>query len=707
MKRFLMTGLLMVGAVVVCYGQESSTARTTGQAMTRDQRIEAHNQRIQAVMGESRARRELESRRRDSLENLRDQAEAIQKSAEATTESGTSLPPIPPSRQSGLQGEEEREEAERREQAVRLENWEKLKAFYPASEVKEYRFSGDKKIFEDEDICLEWDLTGGERVLQYRWVKSPETTQTVELTTGTTEIYRHYGDVSIEITATLNQGVNIFDMRKYEQPPMIRTVSDFRLTGGLWAPWQDHFVVTTDSEQQVNDWVIYYDAGDGFYKARNTETSQAVIIGNKAKDSTAVDGGGSIHVQKVDTGGQAALIALGGIKAFQAGVFSIAESPSRFHEILGDNAQQLSVAEAVAKVGEHYDFQVEWADDDARSVGERLKYPGFRSGWGATTVAVLYLVDGILAKAETFYYEVESPDKIIVKLTEEGWTEEIEYPAMEAKMRADYVLTTEMYKPRYLSAEALARLIEPHLYRYHVSMPDKSRAEDTIMLRGKHYVIMRDSRDPRTRQVLNDFQIQRSVLETLEAYTNTRTIIVTALPETHAALRKLMETHDTPENADAESRAQDAPPPRQARLQVVLLEGGATGTTSSLQTALYDAALAEKYGITPDDAKMLGFDGAVELGRGIVDVLQEPGELGTGSITLGERYKVQVSYKDRRAPYLVLDVKLHQGADQTLVENTMLLKPGEPAFLGVTNLKGAVILIVTRSDERQAEGEGR
>jgi hypothetical protein len=104
-----------------------------------------------------------------------------------------------------------------------------------------------------------------------------------------------------------------------------------------------------------------------------------------------------------------------------------------------------------------------------------------------------------------------------------------------------------------------------------------------------------------------------------------------------------------------------------------------------------------QYGISPEDLKIIGFESAVEMGRGFAILVNQPGEEGKAMVFLSSPYSCTLEFKDIRDPYLVVRGRLEEGSGEksnTLLENTLFLEPGKPSLLGLTNLREALILLV-------------
>ena len=107
---------------------------------------------------------------------------------------------------------------------------------------------------------------------------------------------------------------------------------------------------------------------------------------------------------------------------------------------------------------------------------------------------------------------------------------------------------------------------------------------------------------------------------------------------------------------------------------------------------------AASYGISPEDLKVMGLDKVKELGRGVVALAGQKGDLGKATLALNASYRCQLEYQDLRRPYLIVKGSLLEDKpDKPLLSNTMFLEPDKPTLLGLTNLKEALILLVKQT----------
>jgi hypothetical protein len=110
-------------------------------------------------------------------------------------------------------------------------------------------------------------------------------------------------------------------------------------------------------------------------------------------------------------------------------------------------------------------------------------------------------------------------------------------------------------------------------------------------------------------------------------------------------------------------------------------------------------SLQRDYGITPDDLKLFGFTDFSPLGNGLVTLVGEPGTNGRARVMLSSSYSAELEYLDQRDPYIIVRGRLTtakgtRADDSPLLENTLYLEKDKPTFLGLTNLKDALVLAV-------------
>jgi len=113
----------------------------------------------------------------------------------------------------------------------------------------------------------------------------------------------------------------------------------------------------------------------------------------------------------------------------------------------------------------------------------------------------------------------------------------------------------------------------------------------------------------------------------------------------------------------------------------------------------YDPKMAAEFGISPDDLKVFGFDAVAQLGKGLVTLSPERGEMGRALVSLSEAYRCEVEFQDVRWPYVIVKGRLLGAqSDKPLMENALFLEKDKPSVVGLTNLRQALILVLRLYD---------
>ena len=106
---------------------------------------------------------------------------------------------------------------------------------------------------------------------------------------------------------------------------------------------------------------------------------------------------------------------------------------------------------------------------------------------------------------------------------------------------------------------------------------------------------------------------------------------------------------------------------------------------------------AERYGISPEDIAMFGFDGFVELGKSVFWLARSEGE-DRAEFALGDDHECRLQIRDYRPPYLVLAAELRgQGKD---LQTTVYLEEDKPSIVGITNMTEALLLAIKVVERR-------
>jgi hypothetical protein len=352
-----------------------------------------------------------------------------------------------------------------------------------------------------------------------------------------------------------------------------------------------------------------------------------------------------------------------------------------------------TIGDSLERIGKQYGFSVEWMD------AESTASQGFRNlkrEKGKT------LKEGILSEAlneitgQYAELKVISPEKLQVAVTNE-WRRHVEQSeAAEANRKAALEMFSKFYATRpviyplkKLTPAAAKALVEKDMRTYELFEPDGGTGPfESRELPGGYHV---SGHDQSTHSATSLAESRESVVSDERA----NALIVSAIPEKQEQIAQALAKMDAMLSEKAEPQ-ESAKPAAQYKLELVLLQGGRAGQpVDGATSATYDKSLPAKYGITPEDLKTFGFDGAAELGRGVVTVLGEPNDMGKSRTRLTESYSADLSFRDFREPYVILQAKLFSvPLDGGLIENTVYLEPGKPTVLGVTNLKQALILVM-------------
>ena len=114
------------------------------------------------------------------------------------------------------------------------------------------------------------------------------------------------------------------------------------------------------------------------------------------------------------------------------------------------------------------------------------------------------------------------------------------------------------------------------------------------------------------------------------------------------------------------------------------------------RSLVFDPNLAEKVGISSEDLEFMGFDAVAELAKGVLFLAAERGQAGMVTVALRDDYACRLEFLDYREPYVVVKGALLGGpATRVLMENTLYLETNTPTLVGLTNLREALILVLT------------
>jgi len=259
---------------------------------------------------------------------------------------------------------------------------------------------------------------------------------------------------------------------------------------------------------------------------------------------------------------------------------------------------------------------------------------------------------------------------------------------------------------------------------YHVAPLDLDTAEDIIepFLRKTSLVLYKERNKPT--QYFIDYNVNYSEKrdgstiyknlatqeEKIVKDRENNTLIVLAMKDTHdkieKALGRITETLKTGEPKQSEP----------LRIHITLLEGKKNGKDNQEEIR----KTANLYGIEMKDLETFGFDSLERVGGGMVNLMQEKGELGTATVSVGKNLMASVKYIDFRKPYVILRgglmarvkqadsdqgkilddpavrkyIGMEDSVKEKILENTLYLTPGKPVPLGITNYKEGYILVI-------------
>lgn len=672
-----MMNLSVTATAIVAFSLLTPILYSQVPSKSRQEQIDEYNMRVQTILEQSPRRRQ-EQRVPDSTSARTAVPPALVSNTQTTSSSRTTPDPI-------------------HDQNV---NWQKFWDFYyqPDGALKKIIFVGQALDHSDDAIQLSWSLgpqekskefdeeSSATRKLVYKWLTpagggGAEQTP-VELMLPPTQgtLYLRKGEECVSFSYW-SAGINDVEIKRWRQP------HDWKIATNITVPKPGvphpghaitensySIVITPNLPQMVNEWV--YSIKDGTVYADKSDTTESLKIGSTVGDSRPVENM-KPFIAAIDPVTSSILVEVN-VARYPDTIFATDLRGQNQHSYIGGG----TLEETIIQLGEMYGFNVEWADKDIQELAKQRKPP---QNWKISD-AVLYHIS--LALGRDFVPDVVSSRTLRIAASPE-YLGNLETPKLREKLNADFKMETKLYSSSRISAETAAPLMKEMLSCYAVKAPHDT---DNIITRGEYRSIVKTT-------LANELELKKQggaenvKCETLIADKETNTLIVTATVETHEKMAAWLQRIDG--TAKKTSLGPNEPAPERRRLQVVLLQGGKVGETAAGTSVTYSAAVPPQYGMSPDDLKVMGFDGAAEVGRGVVDLVASPGELGESTLLLGSRYPVVLTYRDERSPYLIVEAKLMGDANEPLAENTMMLEQGKPGFLGVTNLSGAVIMVLT------------
>lgn len=223
--------------------------------------------------------------------------------------------------------------------------------------------------------------------------------------------------------------------------------------------------------------------------------------------------------------------------------------------------------------------------------------------------------------------------------------------AILKKFGAEYQAVTKVYPLRSISPATAYALIKSELHEYGIVKRDQYAIEANMG---------HDSYLP-----------NKSILETAIADERANALIVTAIPETHAKIAKMLEKIDKSLAPGGDQI------PDQYQIEVILLRGDASGT-STLPSYL-----------KAKDLEPLGIKSVTQIGRAMMNLVGEKGS--EAKAALGGGYSVELAFLDERKPYLIVRGTL----TSTGAVSSAPAKPAEPT---------KTVFTLKRGEEKEIDG---
>ncbi len=597
------------------------------------------------------------------------------------------------------------------EERERAQGWHRFWDFYrtPDSEVRKLTFSGPEQEYANEYISLKWDLgetnQSTSRTLSYQWLNTTEPVTLLNLpesiNVGGTVILRkryhviefHYGpgtDVAIHeniLRPTYFVASNVLaplSTGTYDKTPNVIT-----------------FPATEEFGAIVNDCAI--SMRDGVVYAHTHESNEPIRIGTAAGDNRPV-GTMQIGIETLDQLTSAVQVWIK--NSYYPHTLFATDQPATLSKLITNHAGDLAYkSELINSLAQTYGFKISWADEATQKLADTSVHKPMHSQSG-NPQAVLHWIELILG--EDFAPVAKSHDELYIALSSK-YHANLEFNQFAQTLQTDFKMDTRLYTIKHLGTALASSGINRLLGCYFIGKPSSTDVTtQTLKASGKYWSILkypqRKIGEAKAQQEIDatNTVICENLNDTIRTTSEGDVFMVTATAETHDQIAEWLNAIE----ADMEQRSlpaiDEGKLPERRRLQIVLLQGGQVGEAASVvdetgTSVTYQADVPEQFGMTPDDLNILGFDGAVVSGRGIIDLLSIPGEGGSASLTLGNEFSFSVQFQQEQGGYLVIEATLQQSKNSStpLAQNTMMLEKDKPTFLGVTNLAGAVIVIVT------------
>ena len=255
------------------------------------------------------------------------------------------------------------------------------------------------------------------------------------------------------------------------------------------------------------------------------------------------------------------------------------------------------------------------------------------------------------------------------------------YAEAQARFEKEYKLETRIYTLDHIGAATAKSLV------------DRELSKHCLMYGGEIQSFRLDEKQVHASP-------RRETLETCVADSDDGMIVVHAIPSTLDRVERVLSQAE----AVVESKKREHSPGKYG-VEIILLRGGKAGERLDETDQIYDPNLAKQLGIREEDMKLFGFDAVAELGKGIVTLLGERGDISQATVAMDHGYSCTVSFLDSREPYLVVKGGLNSvktkgsvRTEQQLLENTLYLEKGKSAILGLTNLEQTLILVLRLRD---------
>lgn len=656
---------IAIMASLTCIGY----AQETEELNDRQRRITEHQERIQQIIGDAKKTVD-EAKKRRELREIKEGVVSIQSTLNTSTATLAN--------DSGIIDDAYLE--------IRKANWQKHKDFYylPKSEIME--FSGAEQTYSDDSINLEWSFR--KKSVSYKWKNKISDEVTTIPLIGRDIILRNkenclimepYGSEGMRVITFIQPlNFNVIGYRTVFTPG--RGYTSDQIAGHA-------LVICPDEPTTINGWEFNIDRNTSTISARKAD-NEPVTIGTKTNDFRPLEGNQfTVEIKQIDKATSAAIINVGRNTTFSSGVFA-GLSTSDFNSAVQVEGTELSLADGLSALGKHYHFTVEWEDTVSNELAMNELFPKGNVQTDKTTVHQ-ELESRVFGN---YPFTIVDNSHILIRASKEYTGKKIERPKLTKLVKENFPTFSKLYMLKNLSASIAQELIKAELKQFaFLSNSSSVATSDTLLYRENNYSVHALKAD--TPRDGNPVLVGEKLLVDPDG----KSLVVTATKNTHEQIDKIL--------ADVESSSSSTvrdftPPLKTRRLQLVLLQGGEAGTSAPLTSSNYDPALPAKYGMTPEDIKLMGFNGAVELGSSIINIVGSPDETGKATVTLGNHFPVEISYKDERSPYLILNARILNGkATEPLAENTVMVDNEKPTFLGVTNLSSALILVITRIDK--------